>query len=234
VIERDVLVRKWHMPSAELEAFRQALPFSERVQVTDTVIYVPVDQTFTRTMADQLLDALVDLDKALERALAPEPEPLPDLQAAWGLDIEVSDATQRSIHALLNACPSHVVEIYTLLIQGWHDAGERIYSTKSDRLYLRLSVRDHTFALATLYGAQHRRGARIELRYPLTYYLDAYLNARRRYEQEVGRIPGFRVHNTGARVPMTETFDKDEAEKLLAAMGRLADDVRIEEGTAQV
>jgi hypothetical protein len=103
-----------------------------------------------------------------------------------------------------------------------------MYSTKSDRLYLRLSVRDHTFALATLYGAQHRHGARIELRYPLTYYLDAYLRARRRYEQVIGRISGFRVHNTGARIPMTKTFEKNEAERLLEAMGRLAEDVSIE------
>ncbi len=228
VIACDRLTQKWGLPSNDLEALKQALSFYEQVQVTDGALYVPVDETFTRAMADQLLDALVTLDKALGRVSEPEPEPLPDLKATWGLNIEVSDATQRSIHALLRACSSHVVEIYVFLIQGWHDAGERMYSTKTDRLYLRLSVRDHTFALATLYGAQHRHGARIELRYPLTYYLDAYPRARRRYEQVIGRISGFRVHNTGARIPMAETFEKDEAERLLEAMGRLAEDVRVE------
>jgi hypothetical protein len=226
VIACDRLTQKWSLPSNDLEVLKQALSFHEQVQVTDGALYVPVDEKFTRAMADQLLGALVTLDEALGHVS--ESEPLPDLKVTWGLNIEVSDATQRSIHALLRACPPHVVEIYVFLIQGWHDAGERMYSTKTDRLYLRLSVRDHTFALATLYGAQHRHGARIELRYPLTYYLDAYPRARRHYEQVIGRISGFRVHNTGARIPMVEAFERDETERLLEAMCRLAEDVRVE------
>ncbi len=229
LIKRDRLIQNGSMQPKDLAAFiKRLLSSYEEVKVEDTAICVPVDEVFTVEMADQLVDALVELDKALGHALTPGPEPLPDLKANWGLSIEVSDATQRSIHALLGACPSYVAEIYELLIQGWYNAGEKMYSTKSDRLYLRLSVRDHTFALATLYGAQHRHGARIELRYPLTYYLDAYLGARRRYEQVIGRIPGFRVHNTGARIPIKKTFEKDEAERLLKAMCRLAEDVSIE------
>lgn len=224
----DSLERKWGVRSEDAAGFKQAIPRPKRFKTTESSAHLPVDESFTETMADQLLDALVFLEKALQRAVPPKPEPLPDLKETWGLKLKVGKATQRNIHALLTACPPAVQEVYIKLIQAWYDAGQKFYTNKPDRVYLRLTVGGHTFALCTLYGPQKKRRARIELFYPLTYYFDAHLEARRRYEQTVAQIPGFSVHKSGARIPMSEEFTAKEARSLLKVLHRLAEDVHIE------
>ena len=224
----DSLQRDWGVLPEDVAAFKQVVPRPSRFKTTESSVHLPVDESFTEAMVDQLLDALVFLERALQRAVQPEPEPLPDLEEEWGLKIKVGGATQRNIHALLAACPPIVQEAYTKLIQGWYDAGQKLYTNKPDRVYLRLTVDSHTFALCTLYGPQKKRGPRIELFYPLSYYFEERLEARRRYEQAVVQVLGFGVHNSGARIPMTEEFTASEAEELLKVLRRLAEDVSIE------
>lgn len=224
----DSLERGWGILPEDAAAFKQAVPRPKRFKMTESSAHLPVDESFTEAMADQLLDALVFLGKALQRAVPPKPELLPDLEEAWGLKLEVGGATQRNIHALLTACPAAMQEVYTKIIQAWYDVGQKLYTNRSDRVYLRLRVDGHTFALCTLYGPQKKRGPRIELSYPLTYYFDAHLEARRRYEQTVAQIPGFSVHKSGARIPMGEEFTIKEAGNLLKVLRRLAEDVSSE------
>lgn len=224
----DSLERKWGVQLEDVAAFKQAVPRPKRFKTTESSAHLPVDESFTEAMVDQLLDAFVFLEKALQRAVRPKPKPVPDLEEAWGLQLKVGKATQRNIHALLTACPPAVQEVYIKLIQGWYDAGQKLYTNKPDRVYLRLTLDGHTFALCTLYGPQKKRGPRIELGYPLTYYFDAHLEARRRYEQTVARIPGLSVHNSGARIPMGEEFTAKEARSLLKVLHRLAEDVHTE------
>lgn len=222
------LERVWGVLPEDVAAFKQAVPHPTRFKTTESSAHLPVDESFTEAMADQLLDALVCLGRALQRAVPPKPEPLPDLEEAWGLKLEVGRATQRNLHALLTLCPPAVQEVYTKIIQAWHNAGQQLYTNKSDRVYLRLTVDGHTFALCTLYGPQKKRGPRIELSYPLTYYFDAHLEARRRYEQTVAQVPGFSVHKSGARIPMGEEFTIKEAGNLLKVLRRLTEDVSSE------
>jgi hypothetical protein len=247
----DSLERGWGIRPDDAAVFKQAVPRPKRFKTTESSANLPVDESFTEAMADQLLDALVFLEKALQRAVPPKPELLPNLEEAWGLKLKVGKATQHNVHALLTACPPAVREVYIKLIQGWYDAGQKLYTNKPDRVYLRLTVRqsahtqqqnapankpdrvylrltvdDHTFALCTLYGPQKKRAARIELSYPLTYYFDTHLEARRRYEQAVAQIPGFSAHKSGARIPMGEEFTTEEAGNLLKVLHRLAEDVR--------
>jgi hypothetical protein len=224
----DSLGRGWGVLPEDVAAFKQAVPRPARFKTTESSAHLPVDESFTEAMADQLLDALVFLEKALQRAVPPTLPPLPDLEEAWGLKLKVGGATQRNIHDLLTACPPAVQEAYTKIFQAWHNAGQQLYTNKSDRVYLRLTVDGHTFALCTLYGPQKKRGPRIELPYPLTYYFGAHLEARRRYEQTVAQIPGFSVHKSGARIPMGEEFTIKEAGSLLKVLRRLAEDVSSE------
>jgi len=221
----DSLERVWGVRPKDATAFKQAVPRPKRFKTTKSSAHLPVDDSFTEEMADQLLDALAFLEKALKCAVPPKPKPLPDLEKAWGLKLKTGGATQRNIHALLMACPPSTQEVYAKLIQGWYNAGQKIYTNKPDRVYLRLTVDEHIFALCTLYGPQKKRKPRIELRYPLLYYFDDYPEARRRYEQTISRIPGFSVHNSGARIPMGEEFTIKETEILLKILRRLAEDV---------
>jgi len=223
----DSLECGWGVLPEDAAAFKQAVPRPKRFKTTESSAHLPVDESFTEMMADQLLDALVFLEKALQRAAPPKPKPLPDLKKIWGLKLKVGGATQRNINVLLTACPPALQEVYIKLIQTWYEAGQKLYTNKPDRVYLRLTVDGHTFALCTLYGPQKKRGARIELSYPLSYYFDAHLEARRRYEQTVAQIPGFSVHKSGARIPMGEEFTAKEAKKLLKVLRCLAEDVRI-------
>ena len=224
----DSLERGWGVLPEDVAAFKQAVPRPARFKTTESSAHLPVDESFTEAMADQLLDAMLFLEKALQRAVPLPPLLPPDLKEAWKLKLKVGGATQRNIHALLTACPPAVQEAYIKLIQGWYDAGQKLYTNNPDRVYLRLTVDGHTFALCTLYGPQKKRGPRIELYYPLTYYFDAHLEARRRYEQTVAQIPGFSVHKSGTRIPMGEEFTTREAEKLFKVLRRLAEDVHIE------
>ena len=224
----DSLERGWGVLPEDVAAFKQAVPRPARFKTTESSAHLPVDESFTEAMADQLLDAMLFLEKALQRAVPLPPLLPPDLKEAWKLKLKVGGATQRNIHALLTACPPAVQEAYIKLIQGWYDAGQKLYTNNPDRVYLRLTVDGHTFALCTLYGPQKKRGPRIELYYPLTYYFDAHLEARRRYEQTVARITGFSAHDSGARIPMGEEFTIKEAGNLLKVLHRLAADVSSE------
>jgi hypothetical protein len=221
----DSLERVWGVQPRDAQRFKKAVPRPARFQTTQSSAHLPVDDSFTEAMVDQLLNALDALDRALKRAVPPKEKPLPDLEDAWGLQIQVGGATHRNVDALLKACPSAVQAVYARLIQGWQDAGQQLYTNKADRVYLRLTVDDHTFSLCTLYGPQKEREPRIELDYPLFYYFDAHLEARRRYEGSVAHVPGFAVHNSGARIPMGGDASTEDADKLLRVLRRLAEDV---------
>jgi hypothetical protein len=131
---------------------------------------------------------------------------------------------------VLSNCPEPVRGVFTKLIQGWHNTGQALYTNYPDRVYLRLTVEGHTFALCTLRSPKKTQGALIELYYPLSYYFDAHVEARRRYEQRIATIPGFRVHKSGARIVVEEGFTVREADRLLRVLQTLAQDVT-ENGT---
>lgn len=220
----DSLGRQQGVQAEDETAFKQAVPHPQRFKSTESSAHLPVDDSFTETMAEQLLDALDILDEALKRATPPPKQPLPDLEQYWGFKIEVGGATQRGIHALLESCPPEIQKIYCLLVQGWHEADQKIYTNTLDRVALQLTVNGHTFGLCTLYGPQKAKSPRIELYYPLSYYFENHGEARRRYEQAVARIALFSPHNSGARIVMDDTFTTKSAENLLKILRRLAED----------
>jgi hypothetical protein len=205
-------------------AFKKAVPRPERFKTTGSSAHLPVDASFTQEMCDQVVEALLKLDKALARAVPPVKKPLPDL-TKWGLNIQVGGATQRNIDELLTACTEPVQQVYVKLIQGWYDTGQALYTNHPDRVYMRLAVDQHNIALCTLWGLGKKRGPRAELSYPLTYCFDSHLEARRRYEQKVAQIPGFSVHNSGARISIEEEFTARDADELLNVLRTLAQDV---------
>jgi len=221
----DSLSRQWGVPEKDVATFKQAIPRPRGFKITESSVHLPVDDSFGDVMAEQLLDALAILDKALQHATPPTKPALPDLEQRWDLKIGVGGATQRAIHALLESCPPELQKIYQLLIQGWDDASQKLYSNTLDRVALRLTVDDHTFGLCTLYGPQKARDPRIELYYPLSYYFENREDARRRYEQAVVQIPQFIPHNSGARITSVDTFTAKSAENLLKILCRLAEDV---------
>ena len=218
----DSLERVSGVLPEDAETFKQAVPRPERVELTQTSAHLPVDESFTPETVDQLLDALAFLEEALGRAIPPEPEPLPDLKEAWGLCLELGKATTRNIDALMKACPPATQDAYRLLLQGWYDAGQPIYSNNPNRVYLRLSVDGHIFALCTLCAPKGKRGPHLELYYPLSHYLDRHVEARRGYEQGVARRAGFVPHASGGRIAAGEGFTVAEAKKLLAVLIGLA------------
>ena len=222
----DSLGRQWGIQVDDETTFKQAVPRPQRFKTTESSAHLPVDDSFTEAMAEQLLDALVLLDKALKHATPPPKPALPDLEQHWGLKIDVVGATQRGIHALLESCPPEVQKVYCLLLQGWHDAGQKLYTNTLDRVALRLTVNNHTFGLCKLYGPQKAKAPRIELFYPLSYYFENREEARRRYEQAVARIPQFSPHNSGARIVMDDTFTTKSVENLLKILCVLAEDAK--------
>lgn len=220
----DSLNRQWGVQEKDVAAFEEAVPRPQQFKITASSAHLPVDESFTEAMAEQLLDALSLLDKALPRATSPAKPTLPDLEQRWQLKIHVGGATQRGIHALLESCPPEVQKIYCLLIQGWYDAGQKLYTNTLDRVALRLTVGQSTFGLCTLYGPQKTKAPRIELFYPLSHYFENHGEARRRYEQAVARITQFQPHNSGSRISMDETFTTKSAQDLLKTLCRLAKD----------
>lgn len=220
----DSLKRHWGIQAEDEAAFKQAVPRPQRFKITGSSAHLPIDNSFTEAMAEQLLDALEVLDKALKRATPPGPPPVPNLEQSWGLKIEVGGATQRGIHALLGSCSPEIQEVYCRLIQGWYKAGQKLYTSTLDRVALRLTVNNHTFGLCTLYGSQKAKPPRIELYYPLSYYFENHEEARRRYEQAIARIPQFSPHNSGGRIVMDNTVTVKSVENLLKILLRLAED----------
>jgi|GEM_PF-2965712 len=220
------LVKVSGVTAEAAKAFEEIVPRPKRFVITEGSAHLPVDESFTTAMVEQLLDALVSLDQMLIGVTPPPKPKLPDLQKRWDLRIEVGGATQLGIDSLLESCPKAVQPVYRALIQGWHDAGQPLYTKTEDRVALRLTVGNSTFAICTLYGPQKARPARIELYYPLSYYFDGREEARRRYEQGVARSPGFQAHNSGARIPMDNTFTVKNGEDLLKILRRLAQDTR--------
>ncbi len=96
-----------------------------------------------------------------------------------------------------------------------------MYTNKPDRVALRLSVNQSTFALLTLFGPQKKRASRIELHYPATYYIGDH-PAGEVYEAEVAGLPTFEQHNSGARLWPGDPFGLADSERLLAIITELA------------
>ena len=170
------------------------MPRPRRFEITKSSAHLPVDESLTEKMAERLLDALDILDEALNHATPPRKPPLPDLEQQWGLKIIVGGATQRGIHFLLKSCPSKIQKIYCLLIQGWYQAGQKLYTNTLNRVALRLTVDRRTFGLVKFVGPQKTKSPRIELYYPLSYYLEKHKAAQRCYEEAIAQIPLFSSH----------------------------------------
>jgi hypothetical protein len=215
------ILEKLGLSAAQVESFRAALPRPKGFEQTTLWTHLLLNESFTPAMGEQLLAALTDLSAQLATAEPVEPPPLPDLATYWGLQIKVGGATQRGIDSLLAACPEAVQAIYVKLIQGWFDAGQKLYTKNTDRVALRLSVNQGTFALVTLFGPQKKRAPRIELHYPTTYYIGDH-PAGEVYEAAVAALPGFEQHNSGARLAMGERFGLADSERLLAPITELA------------
>jgi len=217
------LARQGLRPADEA-AFKKAVPRPLRFEITASSAHLPVDGSFTEAVADQFLDALTMLDKAMKRAVPPDIQ-VPDLAERWGLKVSVGGATQRGIDALLEACSPEVLKVYTLLIQGWHDAGQKLYTKTLNSVALRLSVYSHTFALCSLWAPSQKKPAYIWLYYPLSYYFENLLEPRRAYEQAVARIPQFTPQNSGASITIDDSFTEKSARHLLQILRRLGEDV---------
>ncbi|NLS79437.1 MAG: YbjN domain-containing protein [Chloroflexi bacterium] len=219
------LARQGLRPADEV-AFKGAIPRPPRFEITESSAHLPVDDSFTEAMADQFLNALAMLDKALRKAEPVPPPKPPDLEKRWGLKINVGGATQRGIDALLEACSPEVRKVYILLIQGWHDAGQKLYTKTLNSVALRLSVYSHTFALCSLW-APSEKPAYLWLYYPLFHlYFRGLDEARLRYEQGVARMPGFTPQNSGASITVDEAFTDKSAKQLLKLLSRLGEDVK--------
>ena len=221
----DSLGRQWGLRERDEAAFKEAVPRPARFKITESSAHLPVDESFTVEMADRLLDALAALDQALKHATPPPRPELPDLAANWGLRIRVGGATQRGIHALLDACSPEVREVYALLIQGWHDAGQKLYTNDLHRLALRLTVGRSTFGLCHLAGPFKNRPPRIELFYPLSHYFHGHERARLRYEEAVARLLRAGPPTAGAHIMMDGSFTTELARDLLDTLCQLAEDV---------
>ena len=222
VLSWTSLQKRWGLLPEDFAAFQDAVPRPKRFKAAGTTAHLPVDESFTLEMADQLVEALVLLAEALPRAVPPPPPPLPDLEKRWGLRIKVGGATQRNIDAVLAGSPLPAQAAYTHLIQGWYDAGLPIYTNNARLVYLRIHVDAHTFALCTLRGAHGDKNPRIDLTYPLIYYFEDYPEAREAYEQAIVDIPGFAQRGTKGQITVDAAFGKAETEALLAVLSQLA------------
>jgi len=220
------LEKTLHLQAKDAKAVRDAIPRPDHFTTTASSAHLPVEDSFTTEVTEKLLDALVLLESALERASPPRPAALPDLKQLWGLDLKVGKATIRNTHTTLDSCPESTQLAYAHLIQGWHDAGEKVYTNKPDRVHLRLTAGSSTFAICTLLGPQRRRGARIELFYPLTYYFAEHTPARIYYEQAIAQLDGFEPHNSGARISTDKGIEMTTAKKLMKALLKLAASLR--------
>lgn len=118
------------------------------------------------------------------------------------------------------------VLIEALMSALWNAAEQAVYTNNPRLIYLRLTVDEHTFALATLRAPQPQRDAHIELTYPLHYYFEARPEARQRYELAVAQLPGFTVDKTRARILLTESWGVAETVRLLQILITLAGDSR--------
>lgn len=128
---------------------------------------------------------------------------------------------------MLEACSPEVRKVYILLIQGWHDAGQKLYTKTLNSVALRLSVYSHTFALCSLWAPSEKKPAHLWLYYPLFHlYFRGLDEARQRYEQGVARMPGFTPQNSGASITVDEAFTDKSAKQLLKILSRLGEDVK--------
>ncbi|GAB4451723.1 MAG: hypothetical protein Kow0031_34250 [Anaerolineae bacterium] len=213
-------LEKSGLPAAQIDAFFEQLPRPAGFKQNGLSAHLPANGSFTPAMVDDLLNTLIKLAELLKYA-QPVKTVLPDLYARWGLRLKVGGATQSGIDALLEACPEQTRAVYIRLIQGWFDAGQKLYTKDTDRVALRMTANGSTFALATLFGPQKKRPPRIELHYPTTYYLGDH-PAGQVYETAVAALPGFEPHNSGARLAMGDQFKLPESEQLLTIITTLA------------
>ena len=105
------ILEKLGLSMAQVEAFRAALPRPEDFEQTILWTHIPLNESFTPAMGEQLLAALRQLSAQLAAADSVEPPPLPDLAARWGLQLKVGGATRRGIDSLLERCPEAVQAI---------------------------------------------------------------------------------------------------------------------------
>lgn len=216
-------LEKQGLLAKDIQAFKQAVPRPAGFKVTASSAHLPVDESFTAAMVEQLVTALSALDKAFQRAVPPPAAPLPDLKAKWGLDLAVGKATIRNIDTVLTACPEPAQPAYSHLIQGWAAAGHPVYTNYSPLVYLRVMTEEHTFALCVLKAPQKGQAALIDISYSLgAYYKPG--GEPRRYEQELTQIAGAVAHGTVIRIPLTDAFTVQEADKLLQVLLQLAAD----------
>jgi hypothetical protein len=225
VIGWESLQRTLGLLPEDLKAFQEAVPRTEGFEITKHSAHLPVREDFSTKTADQLLDALQLLDDALARAVPPTKEPLPDLKAMYGLQVKAGAATQRNIGAVLETCPGSTRTAFLRLVQGWDDAGGDVYTNKPTRISLRMTVGKHRFALCSLVAPTKSAQAHIELQYPLTMYFEKRLSARRTYEEQVVRVPGFSVHGTMGRIEADDGLTDEHVAQLLRVLLRLKEDV---------
>lgn len=210
------------LPPETLAQFKQATPRPAHFSETASSAHLPVTAGFPEALVAPLVQALLTLDQALQHAIPPQPKPLPDLAARWGVTLQAGAATLRNVDTVLTASPAAARQVFVQLLQGWNAAEQAVYTNNPRLIYLRLTVDEHTFALATLRAPQPQRDAHIELTYPLHYYFEARPEARQRYELAVAQLPGFTVDKTRARILLTESWGAAETVRLLQILITLA------------
>jgi hypothetical protein len=105
----------------QIETFYRALPRPAGFKQNGPTVHLLVDDSFTPTMVESLLAALIELAEQ-SKNVRPIKLPRPDLTARWGLHLKWG-SHPRGIDALLAACPEPVPGQLYQVDPGWFEAG---------------------------------------------------------------------------------------------------------------
>ena len=205
------------IPPDEIARFQKTVSRLVTLKQSNGTTQIDINQAFTRETARKLIQALVRLAKSVQQ----------DQAAVFKY------TTPNNITEVLKSCPPHIRQLFTILIDGWQQAGGRLNCIQPNgRIYLKLPVGEHAHDasitqptrvnLAALAGPQANKGARIEIAWNLAQgkrpSLPMLPQQVAQFEAAVARLPGFIQKGKLARLQVNDDFQPQHAEALLQAL----------------
>ena len=202
-------------PTEVVDRYQSAINTITDVKVTESMGHIEITQDFNKEYTKKLVKAMIDLAKSVKHDLVESP-PI---------------TSYPKIKDTLDNCAPRVQEMYSLLLQGWKQAGGSVQTIHPDRIYLKLKTGEHQFGDYGLQShifnlvvlvAKEGKLPNIQVTWGLSTGNYAYLNTIpeqiAEFETAISKLPGFEQRGTITRLVIDDDFQLEHAKTLLDEM----------------
>jgi hypothetical protein len=225
------LRKKYLFSDNAIEIFQSDVGKIAELKTTANTAHIEVTEGFNHPQAEALLTSM---DRFARTGIlnAKKLERMEWDASLPKIRFEGDPLIKMNIRETLRMLDDRIQEIFVTIIQGWLDAGGDVACSSPGRIYLKFTTSEyeygmygilsHQFNLAVLACGFSMESPRIELAWDLVSGPYAYLvyapEDVKRFEETVSQLPGFKHEDSLTYLEMNESFEKEHAFELLAAM----------------